>query len=111
MLLAEELALIAVRPAAVLSDMSRGLQRRLGTSTRDTAVSALADAGVLGPATGALLPKRARLLAVVAPERAARRHARGRIDHALDGSDLEPVGRIVRRVIKDAVAATVVVAG
>jgi hypothetical protein len=47
----------------------------------------------------------ARLLEVVAPERRDRRHARDRIDHALDSTDLEPVGRLVRRLIAEAAAA------
>ena len=45
------------------------------------------------------------LLEVVAPDRATRKHARNRIDHALDGSHLEPFARVVRRLIKDAAAA------
>jgi hypothetical protein len=44
----------------------------------------------------------AQLLEVVAPERRTRKHARARIDHALDGSDLEPVGKVVRRLIQEA---------
>ncbi|MGH9038627.1 MAG: hypothetical protein ACRDZ3_00170 [Acidimicrobiia bacterium] len=42
------------------------------------------------------------LLEVVAPERKGRRHARDRIDHALDRTDLQAIGKIVRRVIADA---------
>lgn len=56
----------------------------------------------------------AHLLEVVAPERSTRRHARKRIDHALDGSDLEPVGKIVRRLIQEATeaaAATAAIGG
>jgi len=128
---------------AVLSHMSRGLQRHLGTSTWDTVVAGLAGAGIVGPATGGLKSRHplhdvgprdaiverlraaasgedpieprtalvlsmtgpARLLEVVAPERNGRRHARRRIDHALDGSDLEPLGRIVRRLIEEAAVA------
>jgi hypothetical protein len=47
----------------------------------------------------------ARLLEVIAPERATRRHARRRIDHALDSTEEAAVGREVRRVIADAAAA------
>ena len=47
----------------------------------------------------------ARLLDVVAPERRTRKHARRRIDHALDDSDLEAVGKAVRRLIQEAMAA------
>jgi hypothetical protein len=45
------------------------------------------------------------LLEVVAPARRDRRHARDRIDHALDGTDFEPVGDVVRRLIAEATAA------
>jgi hypothetical protein len=137
---------------AVLSHMSRGLEKRLGMSTQDAVFSGLAGAGVVGVSTGGLLPKRpvldrtawdavvdrlraaaqgdgpidprtalvlsmtgpAHLLEVVAPERGGRRHARKRIDHALDGSDLEPVGKIVRRLIQEATeaaAATAAIGG
>jgi hypothetical protein len=47
----------------------------------------------------------AQLLAVVAPARSARRHARQRIDHALDGTPLAPVATVVRRLIQEAAAA------
>jgi hypothetical protein len=125
---------------AVLSHMSRGLEKRLGMSTQEAVFSGLAGAGIVGASTGGLLPKRpvldragwdavvdrlraaahgdgpldlrtalvlsmtgpTHLLEVVAPERSGRRHARKRIDHALDGSDLEPVGKIVRRLIQEA---------
>ena len=50
----------------------------------------------------------ARLLEVVAPERGDRRHARERIDHALDSTDLEPVGDVVRRLIAEAEAAAAI---
>ena len=137
---------------AVLSHMSRGLEKRLGMSTQEAVFSGLAGAGIVGASTGGLLPKRpvldrgawdavvdrrraaarsdgpldprtalvlsmtgpAHLLEVVAPERSTRKHARQRIDHALDGSDLEPVGKIVRRLIQEATevaAATAVIGG
>ncbi len=44
------------------------------------------------------------LLEVVAPERSTRKHARDRIDMRLDDSELEPVGKVVRRLIEEAVA-------
>ncbi len=47
----------------------------------------------------------AQLLEVVAPERRDRRHAGDRIDHALDSTDFEPVGTVVRRLIAEAAAA------
>lgn len=56
----------------------------------------------------------AQLLEVVAPERSTRKHARARIDHALDGSDLEPVAKTVRRLIQEAAeiaAATAAIGG
>ncbi|HUQ40538.1 MAG TPA: GPP34 family phosphoprotein [Acidimicrobiales bacterium] len=125
---------------AVLSHMSRGLEKRIGMSTQESVFSGLAGAGIVGAPTGGLLTKRpvldraawdavvdrlraaaqddgpidrrtalvlsmtgpAHLLEVVAPERGTRKHARNRIDHALDGSDLEPVGKVVRRLIQEA---------
>jgi hypothetical protein len=47
----------------------------------------------------------ANLLEVVAPERRTRKHARRRIDHALDASQLQPIGEVVRRVLAEAAAA------
>ncbi len=47
----------------------------------------------------------ANLLEVVAPERRGRRHARRRIDHGLDGTDLEIYGKTVRKLIAEAAAA------
>ena len=60
--------------------------------------------GPLEPRTALVLSMTgpAHLLEVVAPERSTRKHARNRIDHALDGSNLEPVGKIVRRLIQEA---------
>jgi hypothetical protein len=50
----------------------------------------------------------AQLLELVAPERAGRKHARRRIDHALDATSLEPVAQSVRKVLADAAAAVAV---
>jgi Golgi phosphoprotein 3 (GPP34) len=47
----------------------------------------------------------ANLLEVVAPDRATRKHARHRIDHALDSSQLQPIGEVVRRLLAEAAAA------
>lgn len=47
----------------------------------------------------------ARLFEVVAPDRRDRRHARERIDHALDGIDLDAVGRVIRTLVADATVA------
>lgn len=47
----------------------------------------------------------ARLLELVAPERPGRKHARRRIDHALDESTLRDIGGVVRKLLADAAAA------
>ena len=47
----------------------------------------------------------AQLLEVVAPDRRGRKHAKRRIDHALDSTQLQPIGELVRRVLADAAAA------
>lgn len=129
----------------VLSHMSRGMQQRIGMSTREAVYSGLTTAGVVGASTGGLLPKRpvldraawdgivdrlraaaldegpidtrtalvlsmtgpAHLLELVAPEGSTRKHCRDRIDSALAGSDFEPVGTVVRRLIQEAAAAAV----
>lgn len=52
----------------------------------------------------------AHLLEVVAPERRARKHARQRIDHALDSGNLQPIGEAVRRLLAEAAAAATVAA-
>ena len=101
----------------VLRAMSRGLDQQLGTGTWDTAVAGLVAAGKVSAAgegplddrTAALLNATgpARLLELVAPNRAGRRHARRRIDHLLDGTPLGAIGTAVRKVIEeDATAAT-----
>jgi hypothetical protein len=46
----------------------------------------------------------AQLLEVVAPERRGRKHARRRIDHAVDGSQLEPIGEVARHLLAEAAA-------
>ena len=52
----------------------------------------------------------AQLLEVVAPDRRTRKHARRRIDGALDSTALQPVGESVRRVLAEAAAAVAVAA-
>ena len=47
----------------------------------------------------------ARLRELVAPVRGSRKHARRRIDHALDASGLHPIAESVRKVLADAAAA------
>ena len=128
---------------AVLSAMSRGLDRRLGLGTWDAVMAGLIEAGVVAPTSGGLRPRNevldrsardaiveglraaaagddpmdvrtalllsltgpAQLLELVAPERSGRRHARKRIDHALDGTFSQPITDSVRAVIADAAAA------
>ena len=83
---------------------------------RDATVAALSVAAAgdsaLDPRIAALLSMTgpAHLLEVVAPNRSSRRHARDRIDHALDGTSLESVGKAVRSLISDAAAAATTVA-
>lgn len=83
----------------------------VGLHVRDSVIAALrvAAAGdmVLDLRTAALLSMvgPAHLLEVIAPDRAGRKHARERIDHALDATILEPVGEMVRRLIAAADAA------
>ena len=80
-------------------------------AVRDTVVERLRAAAatddVLDARTALVLSMTgpAHLLEVVAPVRGGRRHARDRIDHALDSTDLEPVGDVVRRLIAEAEAA------
>jgi hypothetical protein len=61
----------------------------------------------LEPRTALLLAMTwpARLLEVVAPERRSRRHARDRIDQALNGSEADPLGNVYRRLVADATVA------
>jgi hypothetical protein len=105
--------------AGILGPATDGMRPRypvVGTGERDAVVArlqaAVADDGPIEPRTALLLSMTgpARLLEVVAPERSARKHARQRIDHALDGSDLEPFGKVVRKLIEEAMAAAAVVA-
>lgn len=83
----------------------------VGLHVRDSVIAALRVAAVgdmeLDLRTAALLSMvgPAHLLEVVAPARANRRHARDRIDHALDATVLQPVGGMVRRLIAAADAA------
>lgn len=133
------------KPKAVLSAMSRGLERRLGMGTWDAAVSGLVEAGIVEPTSGTLRPRNrvidrtardaiierlrvaaagdgpmdvrtavllamtgpAQLLELVAPDRARRKHARRRIDHALDATSLEPIAESVRQVLSDATGAVI----
>jgi hypothetical protein len=133
---------------AVLSAMSRGLDRRLGMGTWDAVVAGLVHAGVVASTSGGLRPHNevidpaardslverlrlaaagdepldartasllamsgpAQLLELVAPHRSARKHARWRIDHALEATSLQPIAESVRKVLADAAAAAAVAA-
>jgi hypothetical protein len=95
----------------VLAATRRGVRSRndvLQPFVRDATVAALRVAAdgesTLAPRTAVLLSLTgpAHLLEVVAPNRSTRRHARDRIDTALDGTPLESIGKIVRRLISDA---------
>jgi Golgi phosphoprotein 3 (GPP34) len=103
--------------AGLLAASSGGLRPHhdvLGQHVRDSVVAALRVAAAgdqeLDLRNAALLSMAgpAHLLEVVAPTREMRRHARDRIDHALDGTVLQSVGEIVRQLIADAEAAAAV---
>lgn len=91
----------------------------LDAGARDAVVTRLRAAaagdGPIEPRTAPVLSMTgpAQLLEVVAPDRSTRKHARHRIDHALEGSNLEPLGKVVRRLIEEAaaVAATAAIGG
>jgi hypothetical protein len=80
----------------------------LDPATRDQIVERLRAAAAsddkLDPHTAVLLSLTgpAQLLEVVAPERSDRKHARQRIDHALDQTDLAGVGAVVRKLRAEA---------
>ena len=95
----------------VVAATRRGVRSRnqvLQPFVRDATVAALRVAADgdsdLPPRTAALLSMAgpAHLLEVVAPNRSTRRHARNRIDAALDGTPLDSLGKMVRRLISDA---------
>ena len=52
----------------------------------------------------------ANLLELVAPDRRTRKHARRRIDHALDESSLRDIGGVVRKLLAEAATAAAVAA-
>jgi len=86
----------------------------LDASARDAIVHRLQAAAAaddpIDPGTAFVLSMTgpAQLLEVVAPDRSTRKHARSRIDHALDGSNLESLGKVVRRLIQEAAAGAAV---
>jgi hypothetical protein len=85
-------------------------------SARDAVVARLQTAGAsdgpLDARTAVLLRMTgpAQLLEVVAPDRATRKHARRRIDSALETADLQAVNEAVRKVLAEA-AAVIAAAG
>jgi hypothetical protein len=104
--------------AGVLAETRGGVRPHndvLQPFVRDATVAALSVAAAgdlaLDPRIAVLLSMTgpAHLLEVVAPNRSSRRHARDRIDHALDGTSLESVGKAVRSLISDAAAAAATV--
>jgi hypothetical protein len=106
-------ALAGLADAGVLSAPTGGLRPRrdlLGPGAREAVVTRLQAAGAGDGPTDARtalvlsMTGPAHLLQVVAPDRHGRRHARARIDHALDGSILQPLGKIVRRLVQEAAA-------
>jgi Golgi phosphoprotein 3 (GPP34) len=91
----------AIRPKHEIVDPAPGeaLVTRLQAAARGEGDGDLRTAMLLsmtGPA---------QLLELVAPDRGERREARQRIDHALDGTDLEAIGKIVRKLITEAQSA------
>jgi hypothetical protein len=84
--------------------------------TRDSAIARLRDAaagsGPIDPRIGLLLSMigPAHLLEQIAPDRDTRGHARQRIDHALDGTVFEPIGKVVRKLISENASAASVAA-
>lgn len=89
-------------------------RREVDAAARDEIVhrlqAAADDDGAIEPRTAVVLAMTgpAQLLEQVAPERSRRKHARARIDHALDEGLLEPVADAVRRVLADAQVAVTV---
>jgi len=106
--------LVAAEIVAPADGTVRPRHRVLETAQRDEIIDRLRAAAAsddpLPVNTAVLLSMTgpAQLLELVAPERAARKHARRRIDHALDATALEPVSQSVRKVLADAAAAVAV---
>lgn len=108
----QDAVLSGLAEAGVLGPSSGLIPKRvlLKPAERDALVDRLRAAasgdGPIEPRTALLLSMTgpAQLLEVVAPDRSTRRHARQRIDHALDGSDLASIGKVVRRLVEEAAA-------
>jgi hypothetical protein len=107
-----EAVLSSLAAAGILGPSSGLVSKRtlLNPAARDAIVgrlrAAAADDTPMEPRTALVLSMTgpAQLLEVVAPDRSTRKHARQRIDHALDGSDLDVIGKIVRRLVEEAAA-------
>jgi len=106
--------LVADRVVAPADGRIRPRHRVLDIAKRDEIVERLRAAATSDdpmPARTAMLLSMtgpANLLELVAPERATRKHARRRIDHALEDTSLDPVAQSVRKVLADAAAAVAV---
>jgi hypothetical protein len=105
--------------AGVVAPASGGLRPRtevIDRARRDAVVVRLRSAAAgdepLDVRTALLLTMTgpAQLLELVAPDRSLRKHARRRIDHALDATSLQPIGESVRKVLAEAAAAVAVAA-
>ena len=105
--------------AGVLAPVSGGLRPRhelIDRAAQDAVVERLrlAAAGEdrLDARTASLVAMTgpAQLLELVAPDRSTRRHARRRIDRALDATSLQPIAESVRKVLADAAGAVAVTA-
>jgi hypothetical protein len=105
-----------VDAGALAHDASGGRPAVADTSLRDAIVERLRMAATgddpLDPRTALLLSMTgpAHLLELVAPDRATRKHARRRIDHALDADQLDAVGESVRALLAEAAAVVAVAA-
>lgn len=106
-------AIAGLERAGILGPSSGGLRPRhelLAPDARQSLLerlqAAAAGDGPLEPRTALVLSLTgpAQLLEDVAPERAGRRHARRRIDRALEDTDLEPIGATVRALRAEAAA-------
>lgn len=97
-------------------DDGRGRPTVSDPALRDGIVERLREAAagddLLDPRTALLLSMTgpAHLLELVAPDRSTRKHARKRIDHALDADQLATVGESVRALLAEAAAVVAVTA-
>ncbi len=102
MLLAEELALVAIKPGKGRAQLGTG--GNLNACLAGLLVAELLLDGAVGTADDdriVAVPGGAPAEPVLA---AAAQVVAERIDHALDGSDLASIGKVVRRLVKEAAA-------